>query len=158
MNNKEAPNEMHILKERAKELNCLYQVDEILNNQRFSLAEMFEAIVQAIPSGWQFPEICEARIVYENNNYQTSKFYPSPYSEKSPIKVDGKVVGYLEVAYTEQVPQTEEGCFLEKERKLINTIVTIPAVPPYSSRTIAICTRLFFISLKTSAIFFNSKV
>ena len=122
MNNKEAPNEMHILKERAKELNCLYQVDEILNNQRFSLAEMFEAIVQAIPSGWQFPEICEARIVYENNNYQTSKFYPSPYSEKSPIKVDGKVVGYLEVAYTEQVPQTEEGCFLEKERKLINTI------------------------------------
>jgi len=44
MNNKEAPNEMHILKERAKELNCLYQVDEILNNQRFSLAEMFEAL------------------------------------------------------------------------------------------------------------------
>jgi len=31
-------------------------------------------------------------------------------------------VGYLEVAYTEQVPQTEEGFFLEKERKLINTI------------------------------------
>ncbi|MEN6351350.1 MAG: hypothetical protein ABFD08_18410, partial [Syntrophomonas sp.] len=63
---------IHFLKERAKELNCLYQVDEILNNLRLSLPEIFEAVVQVIPSGWQYPEVCEAQIVLDHRIYQTN--------------------------------------------------------------------------------------
>jgi pyruvate,water dikinase len=113
---------LYFLKERAKELDCIYQVDELLGNQRLSWPEIFEEIVRVLPSGWQFPEFCQARIIYENQSYHTPGFFPSPLSLCSSIEVNEKEVGRIEVVYTQEVPKGEEGYFLEKERKLIRTI------------------------------------
>ncbi|NLY75588.1 MAG: pyruvate, phosphate dikinase [Firmicutes bacterium] len=113
---------LEVLKERAKELNCLYQIEEILNNRKLSLPEIFEGIIKTIPSGWQFPEICQARIVYENSSYQSPNYQPSSWVDSCKIKVDDKVVGKIEVSYTKKVPWREGGFFLEKEHKLIRTI------------------------------------
>ncbi len=113
---------LEVLKERAKELNCLYQIEEILNNRQLSLPEIFEGIIKAIPSGWQFPEICQARIVYENSSYQSPDFQPSSWMDSSNIKVDEKVLGKVEVSYAKKVPWREGGFFLDKEHTLIQTI------------------------------------
>jgi hypothetical protein len=113
---------IYFLKERAKELNCLYQVDEILSNPRLSLAEICENLVQVIPAGWQYPQACEARMVINQNSYQTKGYCASRFSESTPIKVDDKVVGNIEVVYIQEVPKGPEGYFLDKERKLIRTI------------------------------------
>lgn len=113
---------LEVLKERAKELNCLYQIEEILNNRQLSLPEIFEGIIKTIPSGWQFPEICQARIVYENSSYQSPNFQPSPWMDSSDIKVDEKVLGRVEVSYTKKAPWREGGVFLDKEHTLIQTI------------------------------------
>jgi pyruvate,water dikinase len=113
---------LYFLKERAKELDCIYQVDELLGNQRLSWPEIFEEIVRVLPSGWQFPEFCQARIIYENQSYHTPGFFPSPLSLCSSIEVNEREVGMIEVVYTQEVPKGEEGYFLEKERKLIRTI------------------------------------
>ncbi len=110
------------LRERAKELDCLYQVDEILNNQGLSLPEIFREITRVIPLGWQFPDVCRARIVYDNCSYQTPGFAASPFIDSVEIKLSGKAVGTLEVVYLAEVPKSEDGYFLEKERKLIRTI------------------------------------
>lgn len=110
------------LKERAKELECLYQVDGILNNPRLSLEEIFKELSRVIPSGWQFPELCKVRIIYENRSYETDGFCTSLISESANIKVDGKVVGKIELVYTTEVRKSPEGYFLEKERKLIRAI------------------------------------
>ena len=55
MNEREMTNDnlLDNLREREKELNCLYMVDEILNNQCLSLPEIFKEITRVIPSGWQ---------------------------------------------------------------------------------------------------------
>ncbi|HOQ24908.1 MAG TPA: PEP/pyruvate-binding domain-containing protein [Bacillota bacterium] len=113
---------LEILKERAKELNCLYQVEEVLSNRQLSMPEIFEEIVRIIPSGWQFPDICQARIVYENSSYQLPNFIPSPWMDSSDIKVDDKIVGRVEVSYTKKVPWREGSFFLDKEHQLIRTI------------------------------------
>lgn len=110
------------LKERAKELNCLYQVDEILNNRHLSLAEIFAALVKVIPFGWQFPEFCKTLIVYENHRYYTEGFSTSKISESCDIKVNDKPIGRIEVVYVREVNKSAEGYFLDKERKLIRTI------------------------------------
>ena len=110
------------LMERAKELNCLYLVDEILSNQRLSLAEIFNQLIKAIPSGFQYPEICRVRIVYQNRSYQLPDFWTSPYLESCDIRMDDKLVGTIEVVYIEEIPKSEEGYFLEKEQKLIRAI------------------------------------
>ncbi len=113
---------IHSLKERAKELNCLYQVDEILNNQRLSLPEIFQGVVEVIPSGWQFPDCCEARMVIENSSYQSSGYCKSSVNETVPVRVDDEITGNLEVVYTKEVPRSPEGYFLDKEHKLVRTI------------------------------------
>jgi hypothetical protein len=76
---------------------------------------MLEGIVQVLPSGWRFPDICRSMIVYKNTCYQTDGFVASPISETCPIKVDGNIVGSIEIVYTKNVPKTEDGYFLERE-------------------------------------------
>lgn len=120
--NNAADNLLDILKEREKELNCLYQVDDILANHQLTLPEVFERIIRVLPSGWRFPDLCQAKIVYNNCSYQSPGFFASPISDTCSIIVDDKVVGSIEVVYTEYVPETEEGYFLEKEKTLIKAV------------------------------------
>ena len=110
------------LREREKELNCLYRVEELLSNHQLSIPELLNQLVKVIPSGWRFPELCRVKITYKNSSYQTPGFFASPISDQCNIKADGKVVGNIEVVYIEDVSKTEDGYFLEKERKLIRTI------------------------------------
>ncbi len=115
-------NLLDVLKEREKELNCLYKVDSILGNHHLTLPEMLEGIIQVLPSGWRFPDICHSKIVYKGTSYQTNGFVASPISETCPIKVDGNTVGSIEIVYTQNVPRTEEGYFLERESMLIRAV------------------------------------
>ncbi len=113
---------LDVLKEREKELNCLYMVDEILGNHQLSIDELFNGIIRVLPSGWRFPELCRVKIIYKNKNYQSPGFISSPLSETCNIKADGNIVGNIEVVYIKDVPKTDEGYFLFKEKKLINTV------------------------------------
>ncbi len=113
---------INTLRERAKELNCLYQVEEILAGSDSSLPDMFKRIIQIIPSGWQYPEICQARIKFEDTEYKNSDHIQTIWSDTAEIRVEDKVSGFIEVSYIEEVPPSEKGFFLEKERKLIVTI------------------------------------
>ena len=124
MNDKHLPSDqlLQILRERAKELNCLYQIEELLANDALSLQEVFEGIIKTIPSGWQYPEICQARIIYDNATYKTGNYTYTPWTETAEIKEEDRVVGTLDVSYTSEVSATDDGYFLQKERKLIRTI------------------------------------
>lgn len=110
------------LKEREKELNCLYMVDEILGNHQLSIPEIFDGIIRILPSGWRLPELCRAKIIYKNHSYQSPGFVSSPISDSCPIKADGNIVGSIEVVYIKEVPITDEGYFLFKEQKLIRAV------------------------------------
>jgi len=110
------------LKEREKELNCLYMVDEILGNYHLSIPEVFEGIIRILPTGWRLPELCRAKIIYKNQSYQSPGFISSPISDSCPVKADGNIVGSIEVVYIKEVPITDEGYFLLKERKLIRSV------------------------------------
>lgn len=110
------------LKERAKELNCLYEVEEIMSNSNLALEDVFRRIVMTLPAGWQFPDICQARIAYGDFRAHTSGFRDSPWVQHADILVQDVVVGRISVCYTEERPVADEGPFLKEERKLINTI------------------------------------
>ena len=118
----EKKRDLDILQERAKELNCLYRVDEILSDASLSLPEMFEQIIAAVPEGFRFPASCQTRIVYQNHTYQPSDFLGSNICESANIAVEGDIIGMIEVLYTQEVPAVEDGFFLDKERKLLKTL------------------------------------
>ena len=113
---------VHELQERAKELNCLYKVQELLNNRDHTLEEVCRGIIQAIPPGWQYPDICQARISLDNHVFQTEGYLDTTWKLKAPVVVQDDQVGTITVIYTRERPDEDEGPFLKEERKLINTI------------------------------------
>lgn len=110
------------LQERAKELNCLYRIEEIINAEELTLEEVFHGAIDAIPPGWQYPEICVARIRYEERTFALGDFRETEWMQRAAIKVYGEPVGTLEVAYIAQMPVADEGPFLKEERKLLETV------------------------------------
>jgi pyruvate, water dikinase len=110
------------LQERAKELNCLYRVDEMLNQPELPLEHIFRGIVEILPHGWQYPSDCQARVVYKKLSIESANFQPSTWVQVAKIVVQGETVGTVEVSYREQMPRSDEGPFLKEERKLIQTI------------------------------------
>ena len=113
---------LHDMRERAKELNCLYQVEELLSKTHLPLSDIFTQIIHTVPAGYQYPDICQVRIVHEDQTYQSPEFKPSQRTQSADIKVEDKVVGRIEVSYTSEVSQTENSYFLRDEHKLLQTI------------------------------------
>lgn len=117
---------MNELKERVKELNCLYGLTKIVKNTKYSVDEALQNIIALIPPAWQYPEITCARISFEGGKeYTTKDFRESKWSQISNIIADEKKIGVLEVYYTEERPILHEGPFLKEERRLIDAIATL---------------------------------
>ncbi|MBD3347979.1 MAG: pyruvate, phosphate dikinase [Candidatus Eisenbacteria bacterium] len=110
------------LQERAKELNCLYHVEEALRTHENSLEDALESVIDAIPPGWQYPDICRARISVEGLDKRSEGFEATPWVLTSEISVQGRTVGSVEVYYLEGRPEEDQGPFLKEEVRLINTI------------------------------------
>ncbi|MCB9851199.1 MAG: nucleotidyltransferase domain-containing protein [Phycisphaerales bacterium] len=110
------------LKERAKELNCLYQVEEITNNAEASLDDVLRGVIDVIPPGWQYPDVCAARVCINDTEHASKHFRETTWSQSAKIKVYGEPVGTIDVVYTETMPHADEGPFLKEERKLLETI------------------------------------
>lgn len=113
---------LYDLRERAKELNCLYQVQELLSHQEMSIDDICEEIVDVVPHGWQYPDVCQAEISLGQKIYQSREFIPTEWVLSSDIIIQDETIGSIRVSYTEDRPIEDEGPFLKEERKLINTI------------------------------------
>jgi pyruvate,water dikinase len=115
-------NLIYELKERAKELNCLYQVQELLSVPEIKIDEICQRMIEILPPGWQYPDICQAKISYGGKSYYSPDFQESPWVQSADILVQDEIVGSISVSYAEERPQSDEGPFLKEERKLINTV------------------------------------
>ncbi len=109
------------LKERAKELNCLYKIEEILNKPDAEPDAVCAAIIQAIPPGWQYPELCQVRIILNGKTYSTPGFAETKWLQSADIMIQDQVVGSISVLYTREMPLADHGPFLKEESKLIHT-------------------------------------
>jgi len=110
------------LTERAKELNCLYGVEEILNVPDIEPDEACRRILELIPPGWQYPHMCVARIRLRSETLESPDFIETRWRQTSRIRVQNKVAGSVDVFYTEPMPEADDGPFLKEEARLIRTI------------------------------------
>ena len=110
------------LEEHVRELNCLYEVEEILYNPDFSVEEALQNIVQAIPPAFQYPGHCHAKITYNEQEYITPEFQETDWASRCAILVQGSIVGEIIVVYDEEKPPADSGPFLAEEEEMLNTI------------------------------------
>jgi len=110
------------LNERKKELDCLYEINGILRNTEDPLNEIFNKIINKIPSGWQFPEICKSQIIFDGKHYKSEGLQITELKQSSKIKIEDTEVGEIQVYYIKPVKPKRKTIFLFEEQKLLNTI------------------------------------
>lgn len=112
----------HELKERIKELRCLYGVANLLQDSNISEEMFIQKVLKLIPPAWQFPAITCSRIIFESKEYRSNKFRETRWKQSSDIIQSGMKVGAIEVYYLKKKPIESEGPFLREERDLIDAL------------------------------------
>ncbi|HQN17497.1 MAG TPA: ATP-binding protein [Syntrophobacteraceae bacterium] len=110
------------LKERVKELSCLYRIAGILDAPSKPLEEMLCEIVRIIPGAYLHENVAAARITFDGKPCATEGFEESTQRQSAKILINGQQRGLLEVTYPVTMPELDEGPFLHDERKLLDTI------------------------------------
>jgi PAS domain S-box-containing protein len=111
----------HDLGERVKELDCLYKISRLIERD-LPPEVLYQEITEILPPSWQYPEITCARIMLEGEEFKTDGFRQTDWGQSSDVIVKGERLGRVEVIYLEEMPEIDEGPFLEEERSLINAI------------------------------------
>ena len=114
-----APN---ALAERIKELNCLYGISNLFENQDVSLSWIMQRAVELIPAAWQYPENACARIRIEGQEYESQNFKETLYRQNAKIMLNDQRIGDVDVFYIKTPPEGNEGPFLEEEDRLLRAI------------------------------------
>ena len=112
----------HRLRERIKELNCLYDISSFRDSTDFSLDAVLQAVIDFIPPAFQYPEITCARIVFNHYEFTTKNFKDTRWKLTHDITVNNERIGTLEICYLEEKPALDEGPFLKEAKNLIGAI------------------------------------
>jgi hypothetical protein len=112
----------HRLRERIKELNCLYDISSFRDATDFSLDAVLQAVVDFIPPAIQYPEITCARLIFGGYEVTTKNFTDTRWKLSREITINNKWIGTLEVCYLEEKPELDEGPFLKEAKDLINAV------------------------------------
>ncbi len=110
------------LRERVKEMTCLYGIAKLQEQEDISLNRILQGIVEILPPAWLYPDIASAQIFLDGQSYRTPYYRDGIDKQSSDIVVDGQQRGTVEVVYSEKKPELDEGPFLKEERNLIDTV------------------------------------
>jgi two-component system, NtrC family, response regulator HydG len=110
------------LTERIKELNCLYGISNLFENQDVSLSWIMHRAVELIPTAWQYPENACARIILDGREYTSKNFKMTRWHQNTKIILNGKHVGDVDIYYIQAPPEGDSGPFLEEENRLLKAI------------------------------------
>ncbi|UCE18702.1 MAG: GAF domain-containing protein [Gemmatimonadota bacterium] len=110
------------LRERVKELTCLYGIAQLVAQPDMTIEKIMQGIVEILPPAWLYPDAAAARILFDGHSYTSSGFQQGCHRQLSDIMVDEEKRGTIEVTYSEEKPELDEGPFLREERNLLDTV------------------------------------
>src|SRR6056297_477371 len=125
--NLEGKNIEHILKdykERQKELNCINKTINILNKNN-DFDDLLDEVAKTLPDGWQYPKYTVARISVGNQECLSNNFEETEWKQEQTFETTDGIKGKIEIFYTKEFPELDEGPFLKEERSLINNLAFI---------------------------------
>lgn len=109
------------LRERAKELICLYRVNDALLDRSHVPPTVFRGVLEAIPSGWQRPATTAARIEYLGRHYLGPGFSDRGARLRAAIRTWERAVGSIAVV-DRALDESETDGFLREEQDLLDSI------------------------------------
>jgi len=110
------------LRERVKELTCLYGIARVIEDSGDDVDSALRRIAETLPPAWQFPAIAVARISLDGVEYATGPFEHVCARQVAAVTVHGAQRGTVEVGYVDDTPYAATEPFLEEERHLIDAV------------------------------------
>lgn len=114
------------LRERMKEINCLYSISEIVRRDELSQEEILKQCPGVIAQAYRFPEITACCITWGDHEYKTENFKKTEWSQNYAIMVHGRQAGSIEVYC---VGGKDQECyddfFLAEEGELLKNIADL---------------------------------
>lgn len=121
MKEKVTPDVVAALQERIKELSCLYEISNIAATaQEEPLPEKLQAVVNALPKAWQYPELAVAQLKLDEHSFLSAPLPGVLLSQKHPIRIRGAIRGFLAMHYRKPTERTVD--FLDEEAMLLKTL------------------------------------
>lgn len=112
----------HKLKERVKELNCLYEISKVALEANNDVDAMVAKVLQIIPAAMQYPELAETEIQIGKARFSTGRFDKSGLSIGARLNIDKKSGGSIKIGYREAKSSGKKIGFLPEERNLLKTV------------------------------------
>ena len=113
---------VELLRERARELDCLYKIEGLLEDLHAPPDDVLQGIVQAIPLGWAHPEICRVRITLGSAVFQSPGFRETPGIQAVGVFMDNDRVGTIEVGQLQLTPPASAEPLPPERSRLLRTI------------------------------------
>jgi two-component system, NtrC family, sensor kinase len=111
------------LRERVKELKCLYDLSKIALQEGSDVKGILRRTLEILPNAMQFPTHAEVSITEGKASYTTKGFEKCKYYISSPIGIGKKKVGILKVGYKTIPKKVNSGnLFLPEEKNLIKIV------------------------------------
>ncbi len=112
------------LRERIKELSCLYRIAEIMQKTDLSLKGIAKRILKVLIAALRFPDAAGACITYEEELIATKRFRKNFLTQTADIFAKSKKIGSVAVSYSEKLldEAIREEPFLREEIKLLEAI------------------------------------
>nr|MBF0220681.1 sigma 54-interacting transcriptional regulator [Desulfobulbaceae bacterium] len=110
------------LSTRVKELECLYNISQLLYTHDLPLGKLFDGVVHLLVKSLPSPQHTVARITYDNRCFQSINFRETALGYRKDIFCHGMMVGSLEIYCSKEHPTVPGRSLLEEKSSLISSI------------------------------------
>ncbi len=110
------------LKEREKELRCLYGFAEIIERKNIGLADIFTDLCNLIPSAMSHPAKTSTMMIIDKRKYKSEGYKEYQHKIVKEVKLDRVDIGTLEVSCSKKSLPHLMNPFLKEEDDLLQYI------------------------------------
>jgi two-component system NtrC family sensor kinase len=110
------------LRERVKELNCLYAISRLAWETQRDVKKLAEELLTILPDAMQYPSLAEVKITIEGDSFTTKKYEHCLNFIDSSLTIKRKKFGSISIGYRKTKGSTEKTTFLKEEKNLLSTV------------------------------------
>lgn len=110
------------LNQKIKQLNCLFDISDIVGVPGITFDGIFERSLEIIPNGLKYSHDVCTEISFGDKRYASPNYLETPWSFTVPIRVQKKKLGHIKVGYLEEKPRIKKDPFHINEKILLKNI------------------------------------
>jgi PAS domain S-box-containing protein len=109
------------LRERVKELDCLFGMARLIEKPGIAVDELAQGVMNLLAGAMQYPEAAGARVRVGEKEYQTPNWDGTTLRIQEPIRLEGVETGAVELGYPPSAGKSSPS-FVPEEHNLLSAV------------------------------------